>query len=403
MNSGCWDLTRYGRLSFKDYQRNLPYGIYNLVKILPSHTVFLWTTTMPLAKCVTGGFASADCDYFKSGADLRSDVLDANKYAANVIRNFKLDLLDLHYYFHKQTHRRKKDGIHWDPESHRRISNLILNHLCEAWNIKTNGRDKIKNNRSLIELGANEDNDPDSDDFNKNNTQIKSNNNGNDVRITNGNNKNNSYRYNNNNNHEKNKKNNIDEIDNYNNDANQYINYGLGTNNNFGDNVDCGLDYNARDDYDINNNNNYENGLKYRPKNVNNQLSSNDYTNNARCSSTLNNSNPTLYFVNKNCLLPDPTTQFQVPQTNQFNEMQPLNMPFFNSTDYSSQLENYNQYVDSKLSGFSQNLAFVDESNRKRPLMSDDSSSSNNNNRSYQRRGRNKRSRMENFQRENQF
>ena len=45
---------------------------------------------------------------------LRQDILEANKYAANVIDEFKLDLLDLHFYFHNQIHRRAKDGIHWD-------------------------------------------------------------------------------------------------------------------------------------------------------------------------------------------------------------------------------------------------------------------------------------------------
>ncbi len=43
--------------------------------------------------------------------NLQEDVLKANKYAVNVIEKFKLDLLDLHYYFHNQIHRRAKDGI----------------------------------------------------------------------------------------------------------------------------------------------------------------------------------------------------------------------------------------------------------------------------------------------------
>ena len=28
-----------------------------------------------------------------------------------------------------------KDGIHWDATAHRRITNLILNHICEAWGL----------------------------------------------------------------------------------------------------------------------------------------------------------------------------------------------------------------------------------------------------------------------------
>lgn len=45
---------------------------------------------------------------------LREDVLEANKYAANVMQEYRLDLIDLHYYFRNQIHRRAKDGIHWD-------------------------------------------------------------------------------------------------------------------------------------------------------------------------------------------------------------------------------------------------------------------------------------------------
>jgi hypothetical protein len=42
---------------------------------------------------------------------LREDILEANKYAVAVINQFKLDLLDLHYYFHNKTNRRVRDGI----------------------------------------------------------------------------------------------------------------------------------------------------------------------------------------------------------------------------------------------------------------------------------------------------
>ena len=88
---------------------------------------------MPLAKEIKGGFMIPECEnltsialkiskitpfmtkksvYFKG--KLREDVIEANRYAASVVRDFKLDCLDLHYYFRKQIHRRAKDGIHWD-------------------------------------------------------------------------------------------------------------------------------------------------------------------------------------------------------------------------------------------------------------------------------------------------
>jgi hypothetical protein len=123
--------------------------------VLPSYTVFLWTTTMPLSKDVRGGFMIPEVESTKS--KLREDVLEANYYAVNVMNEFKLDVLDLHYYFHKQIQRRARDGIHWDATAHRRITNLILNHLCEAWEIEIPGR-IVANRTCLYEVNENEEN-----------------------------------------------------------------------------------------------------------------------------------------------------------------------------------------------------------------------------------------------------
>lgn len=142
MNSGCWDLTRYGVNSIYEYKKNLPLGIYSLIKVLPNYTLFLWTTTLPLSKDVKGGFMVPEAECHQS--KLREDVLEANKYAVNVIEEFRLDLLDLHFYFRNQIQRRAKDGIHWDATAHRRITNLILNHVCDAWDLDPPGRILMK-------------------------------------------------------------------------------------------------------------------------------------------------------------------------------------------------------------------------------------------------------------------
>lgn len=153
MNSGCWDLTRYGLNSIYEYKKNLPLGIYELIKVLPCNTLFLWTTTLPLSKDVKGGFMvpEAECRSSK----LREDVLEANKFAVNVIDEFRLDLLDLHFYFRNQIQRRAKDGIHWDATAHRRITNLILHHMCDAWELETPGRvimkDEILKTKKAVE------------------------------------------------------------------------------------------------------------------------------------------------------------------------------------------------------------------------------------------------------------
>jgi len=43
-----WDLTRYGANSIPDYKQNLPKGIYSLIRVLPSYTLFIWVTDLML-------------------------------------------------------------------------------------------------------------------------------------------------------------------------------------------------------------------------------------------------------------------------------------------------------------------------------------------------------------------
>jgi hypothetical protein len=102
MNSGVWDLTRYEALSvimicrranfhlfsrygpnsIPDYKNNLPLGLQTIIKILPSNSLFIWLTTLPLSKDIKGGFVIPEIELGKS--KLREDVLEANTYAARV-------------------------------------------------------------------------------------------------------------------------------------------------------------------------------------------------------------------------------------------------------------------------------------------------------------------------------
>ena len=63
---------------------------------------------MPISRHVSGGFMVPDAERFRS--KLREDILEANKYAAFVIDDFKLDLIDLHFFLYNQIFRRAKDG-----------------------------------------------------------------------------------------------------------------------------------------------------------------------------------------------------------------------------------------------------------------------------------------------------
>jgi hypothetical protein len=138
MNSGNWDLTRYGANSVKEYKANLPKGLITLAKCLSSQSLFIWFTTLPVAKDATGGFLVPEIEHCRS--KLRDDIIEANYFALHTCNDYKLDCIDLHFYFRNLIHRRALDGIHWDATAHRRISNLILSHVCDAWDIPTPGR-----------------------------------------------------------------------------------------------------------------------------------------------------------------------------------------------------------------------------------------------------------------------
>jgi hypothetical protein len=93
---------------------------------------------LPLSKEVRGGFMIPEIEGLQSR--LREDVIEANRYAVCVANELKANIIDLHYYFHNQIQRRAKDGIHWDATAHRRITNLLLHHICDAFDIDIPGR-----------------------------------------------------------------------------------------------------------------------------------------------------------------------------------------------------------------------------------------------------------------------
>ncbi|KAK7458952.1 hypothetical protein BaRGS_00039036 [Batillaria attramentaria] len=64
---------------------------------------------------------------------LRLDVLEANLYAARLVRDHGYDVLDLHFYFRGLLELRVQDGIHWCAYAHRRITNILLKHVSNAW------------------------------------------------------------------------------------------------------------------------------------------------------------------------------------------------------------------------------------------------------------------------------
>ncbi|KAL3863864.1 hypothetical protein ACJMK2_005591 [Sinanodonta woodiana] len=132
INSCLWDISRYGANSIDDYKKNLVKLFTRFNEVLPKDCLVIWNTTMPISKSVHGGFMVPEAEFMNS--TLRLDVLEANFFAREVVVSHGYDVLDLHYYLRHQLHRRVEDGVHWDMTAHRRITNLLLSHVSEAWN-----------------------------------------------------------------------------------------------------------------------------------------------------------------------------------------------------------------------------------------------------------------------------
>ncbi|XP_078668192.1 PC-esterase domain-containing protein 1A-like [Branchiostoma floridae x Branchiostoma belcheri] len=134
MNSCLWDITRYGPSSVPMYKKNLKKLFGRFKEVLPEQTLVIWNTTLPVANSVRGGFLIPEVEF--KNETLRLDILEANYYARDVVVSHGYDVLDMHYNFRYQLQRRVKDGVHWNQEAHRRMTNLLLSHVTEAWGYK---------------------------------------------------------------------------------------------------------------------------------------------------------------------------------------------------------------------------------------------------------------------------
>ncbi|KAL5021719.1 hypothetical protein ScPMuIL_000874 [Solemya velum] len=134
MNSCLWDISRYGINSVPEYKRNLDKLFTRFSEVLPKQSLVVWNTTMPISKNARGGFLVPEIEFMNS--TLRLDILEGNFFARKIVVSHGFDVLDLHFFLRHHLHRRAEDGIHWDMTAHRRITNLILTHIAEAWGIK---------------------------------------------------------------------------------------------------------------------------------------------------------------------------------------------------------------------------------------------------------------------------
>ncbi|XP_064615706.1 uncharacterized protein LOC135479733 [Liolophura sinensis] len=138
LNSGLWDLTRYGANPVPAFKKNLNTAFTRLTEVVPNDCLLLWITCMPISQTAKGGVFVPEVEHLKSLVPL--ELLQANAFSSELARSFGFDVLDLCFFFRNQLHRIADDGIHWDMTAHRRFTNLILSHVSEAWEIPLPGR-----------------------------------------------------------------------------------------------------------------------------------------------------------------------------------------------------------------------------------------------------------------------
>lgn len=113
------------------YKENLVKLVKKLKSVLPEECLVIWNTTLPISSDAKGGFLVPEVEFMTSSLHL--DILQANLFSQKMMTSAGFDVLDLHYYLRHHAHRRAEDGIHWDMTAHRRITNLLLTHISEAW------------------------------------------------------------------------------------------------------------------------------------------------------------------------------------------------------------------------------------------------------------------------------
>lgn len=120
------------------YKENLEKLFSRFSECLSKECLVLWNATLPISRDARGGFIVPEISFLRY--TLRLDILEANFYARQIVSAYGYDFLDLHFYFRDKIHRRVNDGIHWDMTAHRRITNLLLSHMADAWGEMSPGR-----------------------------------------------------------------------------------------------------------------------------------------------------------------------------------------------------------------------------------------------------------------------
>jgi len=120
-------------MGMKTYRENLDRLFQTCRRVLKPETLFIWTTALPVSESIRGGVMLKTIDFLSDV--LRYDVLLANEISSLAAVDCGLDVVDLHFEMRRHIDMRLPDGIHWNPEAHRKITGILLHHVCFAWKV----------------------------------------------------------------------------------------------------------------------------------------------------------------------------------------------------------------------------------------------------------------------------
>ncbi|XP_063166507.1 uncharacterized protein LOC134502219 [Candoia aspera] len=143
LNSCIWDLNRYHDdfpteppvpKAIREYRQNAEKLFQALHNILPPSSLVIWSTALPITEDARGYVVEHP---HKPSA---KDMIEANFYVSNLAEQYWFDVLDLHHRFRFLENLHATDGVHWDSRAHRYITNLLLTHIAEAWQVEVKKR-----------------------------------------------------------------------------------------------------------------------------------------------------------------------------------------------------------------------------------------------------------------------
>jgi len=127
MNSCLWDVNRRGPTYKEIYEEKLNKLVDTMKNKFPN-TQLYWMTTPPVAEETNSKGMRLPGLFFQNYTTC-FNVVEANKLAGEIMKEARINVIDVNYALQAQTRRRNPDGIHWSSQCNRLMTHITLTHL----------------------------------------------------------------------------------------------------------------------------------------------------------------------------------------------------------------------------------------------------------------------------------